>query len=195
MHSRRAPAGPVTFGRGDVTGDGNRDLVVVDARGRVVVWLRGGGQAVVRLVTDSSLRLQGLADLFGNGRRDIVVASSAAGCCGYRLTDALSVVLDYWRGQLRLLRYPSARPFLLSFNAGRGDVFAGVRCAGHRLTQVTVDQVSPGRLKVTTSVFRLTRNVVTGQAQATGTDTGGGHRALAITKTACPSLDPYGWAR
>jgi hypothetical protein len=80
-----------------------------------------------------------------------------------------------------------ARPFLLSFNAGRGDVFAGVRCANHHLTQVTVDQVSPGRLKVTTSVYRLTRNVVTGQAQTTATETGGGHRVLAITKTACPA--------
>jgi hypothetical protein len=56
---------------------------------------------------------------------------------------------------LRLRRYLSGRPFVLSFSAGSEDVFAGARRAGHQLTQITAGRVRLDRLNVVASTYRL----------------------------------------
>ncbi len=58
-----------------------------------------------------------------------MAASSTAGCCrSYQLLGASSVVVIYQHGRLWLLHYPSGRLFVLLFNTGRGDAYAGIRC-------------------------------------------------------------------
>ncbi len=195
MHSPREPRGPVTYGHGDVNGDGSPDLVAVNTDGRIWARLGGGRQLRAGVPASASLRLQALADLFGGGRADIMVASSAAGCCrSYQLLDASSVVLIYRHQRLKLLHYPSGRLFVLLFNTGRGDAFAGIRCSGHQLTQTTVFLAASKRLSVTASTYRLTRNTVTRRELSTRTVSGSERQALALTTTKCPGMNRYGWA-
>jgi len=185
----------VTYGHGDVNGDGRLDLVVVSTDGRIRVRLGGGGKLRVDVPAGASLRLQALAGLFGGRRQDIVAASSTAGCCrSYQLLGASSVVVIYQHGRLWLLHYPSGRLFVLLFNTGRGDAYAGIRCSGHQLIQSTVLLAGSGRLSVTTSIYQLTRTTITRRGRTTRTLHGSEPRALALTTTNCPGMNRYGWA-
>jgi hypothetical protein len=195
MRSRREPRGPVTYGHGDVNGDGRLDLVVVNTDGRIRVRFAGGGKLRVDVPAGASLRLQALAGLFRGRRQDIVAASSTAGCCrSYQLLGASSVVVIYQHGRLWLLHYPSGRLFVLLFNTGRGDAYAGIRCSGHQLIQSTVLLAGSGRLSVTTSTYQLTRTTITRRGRTTRTLHGSEPRALALTTTNCPGMNRYGWA-
>jgi hypothetical protein len=195
MHADHRPRGPITYGRGDVDGDGHRDLVVVDFRTNLAIAAVADQHLWVRIAADASTRLQSLSDLFGDGRPEIVVGRSTAGCCGYRSVDSRALVLRYHAGRLAHLLTRDGHVFELYFSLGRGDVFAGVRCHGQRLSQRTVTRVGQQMLKVTTVLYRMNGNVVAQVKRTTRVQRGGTARATALTLSACPGMSKYGWAR
>lgn len=150
MHSRRAPTGPLTAGSADVDGDGQPDRVVVSTSGLVTVRLAtGAALAAWQPRADASLRLQGIADLWTTGTKDILMSASAAGCCGYESTASNTNVLTLVGGRLVLVRTAEGAPLVLSFSDGRGDVYAGITCdvSRHLVTQAEVLQT--GRTSAT----------------------------------------------
>lgn len=194
MHARDRGDGPVTYGRADVDDDGRADLVTVSTSGQVTVTVARRDRVVTRVRPDPSLRLQALPDLFGDGRHEILLAISAAGCCGYRLVEAETLTLEYRSGALHLLRLASGRPFRMRFSAGRGDVFAGVRCRARQLTQLRVRLLGPARLRATRTVYVRRAATMTRAARVSRTERGGFDRAVSQTRTSCAGLDPDGWA-
>jgi hypothetical protein len=95
MHAGHRPRGSISYGRGDVDGDGHRDLVIVDSRTHLAIAVVADRHLWVRIAADASTRLQSVPDLFGDGRQEIVVGRSTAGSCGYRSADSQAVVLRY----------------------------------------------------------------------------------------------------
>jgi hypothetical protein len=195
MHADHRPLGPITYGRGDVDGDGHRDLVIVDSRGQLAIAVVAHHHLWVRIAAGASTRLQSLPDLFGDGRHEIVVGSSTAGCCDYRSVDSQALVLRYHSGRLAHLRTPDGRVLELSFSVGRGDVYAGVRCHGQRFSQRTVTRLGWHRLKVTTVKYRVNGTVVAQVRRTTYLQRGGSLKATALTRSDCPGMSKYGWAR
>jgi hypothetical protein len=147
MNSTRAPGGPVTYGRADIDGVGRRDLVLVSTTGTVQVRLGGGGRLSAQLRPDASVRLQTLPDMFSTGRQDIVVATSAAGCCGYTTISSNSIVLRALDGRLRALRERSGRILVVPFSSGSGDGYAGIHCDAGHLTATSIVQLGIDRLR------------------------------------------------
>jgi hypothetical protein len=194
MHSDHRPRGPITYGRGDVDGDGHRDLVIVDSRGHLAIADVADRHLWVRIAADASTRLQSVPDLFGDGRHEIVVGSSTAGCCDYRSVASQALVLRYHAGRLAHLRTPDGRVFELSFSLGRGGVFAGVRCRGERLSQRTVTRLGRHRLKVATVRYRVNGTVVVQVHRTTYVQRGSWSQATALSRSACPGMNQYGWA-
>jgi hypothetical protein len=195
MHADHRPRGPTTYGRGDVDGDGHPNMVVVDYRSHIAIASVRGRNLWVRIPADDSTRLQSVPDLFGGGRHEILVGRSTGGCCDYRAVDSHALVLSYRAGRLALLRRLDGRPFELLFNPGRADVFAGVRCTGQQLIQRTVTRLARHRLKVTTIRYRVIGTVVGQVHRATLVQRGGWPQATALTRSACPGMSKYGWAR
>jgi hypothetical protein len=194
MHADHRPRGSITYGRGDVDGDGHRDLVIVDSGTHLTIAAVADQHLWVRIAADASTRLQSLPDLFGDGRHEIVVGRSTAGCCGYRSVDSRALVLRYHAGRLAHLLTGDGHVFELYFSLGRGDVYAGIRCHGQRLSQRTVTRPGRRMLKVTTVRYRMNGNVVVRVQRTTRVQRGGTARATALTRSACPGLSKYGWA-
>ena len=194
MHSGDRPHGVVTFGRGDLDGDGDQELVIVNAGGRVTVGQHPGRRVSVRIPPDPSVRLHALPDLFGDGRHEILVSQSAAGCCDYRSVDSRSLVLRYQAGGLHLLHLRTGRVFELDFSNGRGVVFTGVECLASRLRHVTVMMAGPHRLQVETALYRLGESTVSRMGRAVHRQVGGWRRARVLTRDSCPGLRYDGWA-
>jgi hypothetical protein len=194
MQSSRAPRGPVTYGRADIDGDGSRDLVLVSTTGRVQVRLGGGGRLSGRVPADSSVRLQALTDMFATGEHDIVVASSAAGCCGYTFERSSSVVLQGLDGRLRALRTPPGPTLMVSFDTGSGDNYAGIRCSAGHLTATSVVQLGLDRLRVSTRRYRITGTLATLHDVAARVARAGQHQAVEWAATSCRGMNASGWA-
>ena len=153
MHSDGAP-GPLTGGTADMDGDGRPDRVLVrSTNGAVSVELADGRTLHAELPGGggSSERLQALPDLFGTETRQILIYSSAAGCCGYAPTDSRSWVLTIVDGELAVVRDPGGQPLQLYFSAGRGGVYAGITCdaSAHSLLR---EEVVPGDSRHTTTI-------------------------------------------
>ncbi|MEP6527197.1 MAG: hypothetical protein ABJA86_08530 [Nocardioidaceae bacterium] len=195
MHAGHRPRGSITYGRGDVDGDGHRDLVIVDSGTHLAIAAVADRHLWVRIAADASTRLQSVPDLFGDGRHEIVVGRSTAGCCDYRSVDSRALVLRYHAGRLARLRSFDGRVFELYFSRGRGEVFAGVRCHGQRLSQRTVTRLGRHTLKVTTVLYRMNGIVVVQVQRTTHVQRGGSAQATALTRSACPGMSKYGWAR
>jgi hypothetical protein len=195
MHAGHRPRGSITYGRGDVDGDGHRDLVIVDSRTHLAIAVVADRHLWVRIAADASTRLQSVPDLFGDGRREIVVGRSPAGCCDYRLVDSRALVLRYDAGRLSHVRASDGRFFELYFSLGRGEVFAGVRCYGQRLSQRTVTRLGRHTLRVTTLLYRMNGIVVVQVQRTTHVQRGTQAQATALTRSACPGMSKDGWAR
>jgi hypothetical protein len=195
MHADHRPRGPITFGRGDVDGDGYPNMVIVDYSSHIAMAKVRGRYLWVRIPADASTRLQSVPDLSGDGRHEILVGRSTAACCDYRLVDSRALVLGYLDGRLALLRHPDGRAFELLFSVGRRDVFAGVRCQGQRLSQRTVTASVRHRLKVTTIQYQVIGTVVRQEDRATSVEHGSKRHAAALSRSACPGMTRYGWAR
>ena len=195
MHSDHRPRGPITYGRGDIDGDGRPNMVIVDYRTHIAVARVGDRYLWVLIPADASTRLQAVPDLWGDGRHEILVARSTTGCCGYRSTDSQALVLGYRGGRLALLRRPDGRVFTLAFSLGREDVFAGVRCRGPELSQRTVTQARRHQLRVTETDYRVVGTVVRLVRQTTSVKRGSNwQRATALSSSSCPGMSKYGWA-
>jgi len=195
MHADHRPRGPVTYGRGDVDGDGQRDLVIVDSRTHLAIAVVADRHHWVLIAADASTRLQSVPDLFGDGQHEIVVARSTVGCCGYRSVHSRALVLRYHAGRLAHLRSSDGRAFELHFSLGRGGVFAGVRCHGQRLSQHTITQLGRHRLRVTKVQYRINGTEVIQVHRVISVQQGSGSKAAALARSACPGMNKYGWAR
>lgn len=199
MHSRFAPEGPLTTGTADVDGDGRPDSIVVATSGVVTVRLATGATVTASLPrADSSLRLQGVADLWATGTRNVLVSETAAGCCGYQSTNSDTYVLALVHGRLVLVRTGQGAPLVLFFSVGRGDVYAGITCdvSRHVVTQAKLLQT--GRASATrrwaaislsgsrATVNRVARQQLRHLSYADLTSNAGAH--------GCPGLAADGWA-
>lgn len=197
MHARRDPQpgsdssrGAVTYGRGDLNGDGQPDLVVVRSTGRVSARISGVGRRTLRVVGDHTLRLQALPALTGDGRADILLGSTAAGCCGvYHLPDTHSAVLRLWHGRLRQVRWVTGRPLTLTFDAGRGDLYAGIRCGRAELRQV---RVLRGATRAHVRAITIEGRTATVRHVGNGSVPVGLVAKRAATR--CPGMTKDGWA-
>jgi hypothetical protein len=192
MHADHRPRGPITYGRGDVDGDGHPNMVIVDYRTNIAIAKVDNRYLWVRIPADASTRLQSVPDLSGDGRHEILVGRSAAGCCGYRAVHSQALVLGYHAGRLALLRRPDGRVFELVFSLGRGDVFAGVRCQDRGLSQRTVTPVGGQQLRVTATHYRVVGTLVRQLRQTTSVKTGS--NATVLSSSSCPGMTKYGWA-
>jgi hypothetical protein len=195
MHADHRPRGPITYGRGDVDGDGHPNMVIVDYRSHIAVAKVDGRYLWVRIPADASTRLQSVPDLSGDGRHEILVGRTAADCCGYRAVNSQALVLGFRAGRLALLRHPDGRVFELFFNLGRGDALAGVRCQGRTLSQRTVTHVGR-QLRVTATHYRVvgTKAQQVHQTVVSVKRGSSWRRATALSSSSCPGMSKYGWA-
>jgi hypothetical protein len=185
-----------SYGFGDLNGDGRRDLVVVRPSGQVTARISGLGRGAVKLPADVTLRLQGIAPLTGTGRDQVLIASTAAGAgTGYRLLDAVSVVLRVVGHRLVVVRSAHQKPWRLDFGAGRGDHFGGIRCRQDSIVQISVLLRGAGYATVTTTIFRLTGDQAERVSRTVRSRPTSCHTALGLSATHCPRLDNRGWAR
>jgi hypothetical protein len=163
MHAVDAPAGPLTGGSADVDGDGRADRVTVSsATGGVTVELNGGPTLHANLPNpDGSYRLQAIADLWGTGTREILIYSSAAGCCGYQPVDSTSWVLAVVGQQLRVVRDGQGRPLQLGFSNGRGGNYSGIECrsSSHQVIQTGINTADHTRRQTTITLSGATATV------------------------------------
>lgn len=185
-----------SYGFGDLNGDGKRDLVVVRPTGLVSAHISGLGRRTVRLLPDFTLRLQGSAPLTGTGRDQVLVATTTAGAgTGYRLFDWAAVVVTLVEGRLVVLRSGRGTPLRLRFDAGRGDVFAGLRCGPATIDQVSVVQSAEHTFIVTTTAFHVAGSLAKRVSRIIHSVRGTSHTALDLAATRCTGLDDRGWIR
>jgi hypothetical protein len=195
MHATRFPRGPRTRGRADLDGDHRPDEVVVATYGLVDVELGDGDRVASQILRpDLTLRVQALADLYGDGHREVVTATTTAGSGAYRVDDSVASVVSYHDGTLHLLHLPNGDPVLLSFDVGRGDEFAGIRChGGGHVTQLVVLLQGPDRLRVTATDYAL-RGDVAYPSHARSIDVAGDQSdALRLSTTHCVGMATDGW--
>jgi hypothetical protein len=184
-----------SYGRGDVNGDGRLDLIVVRTSGVMTARVSGVGRRIVRLLPDQSLRLQAIADLTGSGRADVLVSATAAGCCGgYQSISSASQVIRFRDGKLEKVRLPSGHTLELTFSAGRGDLFAGMRCQAGALDQVSLQLTgrTSGALEVvryTFDRFKATSRTIEHRTLHGAIDALAGSAA-----TRCDGMTTSGWA-
>ena len=195
MHDVAAPPSRWTTGSADIDGNGKRDTVEVDTRGLISVHLAHADSARARVSSDPSLRLQALPDLDGDGDREVLLAWSAAPCCGYRFTDSTTQVLQYEDGRLQVVRQDGDRPLTLAFGSGRGDVYAGVRCKPrHRLVQKEAVLRPGGRLRISATTYRLMHRTAVWQGRRQWQVQNGWREASKVTASSCVGMASDGWA-
>lgn len=190
MHSRFSARGLATWGRADLAGNGHSDLVLV--RPGLVTARVGGRLLRVRVPRAGNDELQGLADLTGDARPDILVGVTALGCsAGYRYCASGATVVSLLDGRLRIVRFPADRP---QWDDGQGDLFEGWVCRSGGPTEI--DLALTG---ASTYELNRTRYVVSGlrarrAARTTQSGSGATPRLLRLTRTRCAGLDRWGWA-
>jgi hypothetical protein len=197
MHAVDAPAGPLTAGNADVDGDGRVDRVTVSsATGGVTVRLNGGPALHANLpYGDGSYRLQAIADLWGIGSREIIVSSSAAGCCGYQSVESESYVLTLVGQELRVVRDDQGRPLQLGFSNGRGGNYGGIECrsSSHQVIQTGINTADHTRRQTAITLSGATASV---SAPTTTSDQRTYPQDFEGFKVAvgCDGLTSEGWA-
>jgi hypothetical protein len=156
------PSYVVTSGRGDVDGDGRSDLITVrsddESRPNVSeIQVRfASGRTVQAVVSFPDQRYEGAADLSHTGRDDVLVWSTASGCCQPYPNAYESLVLRWRDGQLRLLERDGQPYEGFAYNGGRGDAFSGWRCTGSRPVITQTDFPIYDRGVVRTTVVAIT---------------------------------------
>lgn len=168
-----------------------RSLVLVRPRGLVTARVEGRRLRVgVRL--GGPAWLQGITDLDGDGIDEILLATSAGGCCAFAPTHTTTTVVRLVAGRLVALRGR------LAFNRGSGEVFAGVRCGSGGFTQLVVGRAGQAPTAAASeTAYRLSddrlrvvmRTRHEGPAVSSWADA-----AIAATATRCPGLNAAGWA-
>ncbi len=194
MRSVDAPVGPVTFGSGDVDADGRPDRAELNARTGILRvrasklgrWLR------LSLVPDPSLRIQAIADLDRDTRRDILVSQSTAGCCGYRSSDSAARVVSFLQRHLVLWRSAMGAPAMLPFSTGRGDAYSGVRCGPARTLVVRMADLTSNRARRTQIRLEVRAAVVVSRMTVPVAVTN--VQPDVWTHTRCRGLTTQGWA-
>lgn len=181
-----------TWGRADLDGDGDQDLVIVS---RSWVTARVDGEALrARIPRSPDHRLQGLVDLDGDGRPEILVAGSDSGR-PYRVSMYATTVLHLAGHALVALNsrapLPGAR--------GVGDWCAGLHCGRGTFDHVSFYHSGQApTATLTTTTFRIARHrlVVAHESRTTVTssDRPAVRSALDAATTSCPGLTSDGWA-
>jgi hypothetical protein len=192
MHSRFAPLGLPTWGRADVDGDGRPNLVVVRPSGQVDVTL---GRHVVhaRVAGRPTDRLQGFTDLTGDGRPEILVASTALGCgAGYRWCASRAAVLTVRDGRLRVLHFPEPA---LSWDDGQGDLYAGLVCGAHGPAELQLLMTGGQGYRLTRTRYQVSGLRAHAVDSTTVHGTAADSRLAGLITTRCPGLDRWGWAQ
>jgi hypothetical protein len=166
----------------------------VRTTGLVTARISGVGRRTVRLRPDESLRLQTITDLTVSGTADVLVSTTAAGCCrGYENISSTSQLIRFRHDTLASVRLPSGRPLELQFSEGRGEVYAGVRCHRGALDQVTLlGERRGGALDVvryTFARFKATSRAVEHRTVPWTLDT-----LAALAATRCHGMTTSGWA-
>ncbi|HEY3530202.1 MAG TPA: VCBS repeat-containing protein [Nocardioides sp.] len=191
VHSRFSPFGLPTWGRADLDGDGHPDLVVVRPSGLVTAHV-GSRTLRLRLLRDPTMRLQGLADLTGDGRVDVLVGGTALGCgAGYRLCATGTSVLTLADGQLRVVHFPGDRP---QWDDGEGDLFEGWVCEPGGPTELDLEQTGASSYRLTRTRYRVRGVTVSAGLRTVSRGTAGYLRLQTLTRTRCAGLDRWGWA-
>jgi hypothetical protein len=184
-----------SYGRGDINGDGRPDLLVVRTSGLVTARISGVGRRTVRLRPDSTLRLQAIIDLTGTGRADVLVSTTAAGCCGgYENTSSVSQVIRFRHNGLATVRLPSGHALELTFGEGRGDLFAGVRCHAGALDQVSLLLTGPRNGTLDVVRHNLDQFKATSRPVEHRTLHGTPDTLAAAAATRCDGMTKSGWA-
>jgi hypothetical protein len=162
--SQPPPGARTTQGRADVDGDGRVDEVTVAAAtGVVSLALAGGPTLQARLpFTDASNTLQAIADLWDTGTKQILIYSSASGCCGDHPNESQSLVVALVGQSLRVVQ-DASKPLRLAFSDGRGDVYASIECrsGSHAVIQTTFDQLGPRDATRTVRAIALSGSTAT----------------------------------
>lgn len=191
VHSSFLPPRTPSWGRADLNGDGHADTVVVRPSGQVtarvghrVLHTRVGGRP-----TD---RLQGFADLAGDGRPEALVAATSVGCDGgYRLCDSRPTVLTFRAVRLRVLRFPNGEP---DFDLGVGRLTTAWTCGADGLVGTRLLLTGLTGYRLTRTTYRASGLAV----RAVGRSVSTGHLSEIdfeqVTATHCAGLSALGWA-
>ena len=135
------PGDAATWGAADMDGDGADDVVIVRPRQMKtsVVIDYADGTAAATAIIGGMTRLQALSDLNGDGTPEILLASTASPSeSGYAFGDSGALVLQLVDGRLALVDNGKPQQWQLTFSTdGRGDLWAGVRCRGEDVVQVS----------------------------------------------------------
>lgn len=181
-----------TWARADVDGDGRPDVVLVHpserrARSYVEVRLATGRTLSTPLTVGEPARLQGITQLDGRGGGEILVAATAAGADGgYAFVDTQTTAYLLEGGRPRPLDHP------LTFDLGRGDLYAGITCHGDRVTEVSTETATDAASHlVRRFTWRIDGTHATRVSSTTERERGD---PTVLTATHCPGLGANGWA-
>jgi len=135
---------------------------------------------------DPAARLQGISDVDSDGRAEILVATSAAGCCGYRAVATTTRVFHLASGLVHIGR--------LTFNSGAGDRFAGLRCGVGSFEHVSASSPDGARWRETVSTNWVRQDRILIGSVELAWLAGGITDARTASETRCPGLGADGWA-
>jgi hypothetical protein len=191
----------VSTGRGDVDGDGRPDRVVVSTpvniyrrdRGVVRVQFADGRTRTFESRGLIFARYEGVSDLDGDGRGEVLTWTSATGCCQpYPNAYGVSVV-TYDGNRLRFVRLDK-RPLSLGYDAGRGDEYAGFTCQGGTITQRIAQIVGVAqrnwRLRISTRLIAMHGAQAEATSQSQTVQVGSGR---ALERVRCRGLNEWGF--
>jgi hypothetical protein len=184
MRAAASPGSHPTWGRADLDHDGDGDVVIV--RHDSVVARVDGHVFRTSMRRDATARLQGISDVDSDGRAEILVATTAAGCCGYRAVSTTTRVFHLASSLVYVGR--------LTFNSGAGDHFAGLRCGTGTFEHVSVSSPDGARWRETVSTSRVRQDrILIGSVEVSWL-AGGISDARTASETRCPGLGADGWA-